>query len=867
MTIGFSLDTLPFAGDGGLDPAGNVKSLTTNLPAGLVVNPTATLTRCTEAQLESDLEGGGCPDSSAVGTITTPLGLFGTPSTGISPLYNMAPPPGAPAELGFDATLGIYVHLIGGLRTGGDYGLSATASDVQQYGALLGAQVSLWGNPSDASHDALRGACAGNPGQRCSVPSTGRPLLTLPSACSGPLRTTIAMSSWQEPMGLVEGGFLTHDSSGSQTGVAGCGKLDFSPSLSVQPGTRVAGAPSGLSVDLHIPQEESIGGLAEADLRKAVVTLPAGVVVSPSAANGLGACTPEEIGLHNAEKPSCPDSSEVGTAEVLTPLLEKPLEGAVYVAQQGDNPFGSLLALYLVVEADGALVKLAGHVEADPLTGQLTTTFDENPQLPFSDLRLDLYGGPRAALMMPSACGAYTVSSQLTPWSSPTPAEPGASFAIDQGCQGSRPFTPSFAGGTVNNQAGAFSPLSVTFSRSDQEQDLGGVAVKLPPGLLGVLAGVERCPEPQAAQGTCGPGSLIGHTTAMAGPGPDPVSVTGQVFLTGPYRGAQFGLSVVVPAVAGPFDLGTVVVRATVSVDPHTAQITVTSDPLPTILQGIPLDLRTVNVTTDRSRFTFNPTDCQALSLEGTLTSTQGASAAVSSPFEAANCAALGFSPSFTVSTQAATSKKSGASLDVKVGYPQGAQANIHSVAVTLPKQLPARLTTIQQACTAAVFAVNPAGCPVGSNIGTATASTPVLANPVSGPAYLVSHGGAAFPDLVIVLQGEGVTLDLVGSIDIKHSVTSSTFASVPDAPISSFELKLPEGPHSGLAAVLPAKAKGSLCGTTLMMPTTLTGQNGAVVRQSTKIAVTGCPKQKAKKHTRKAHGRKAKRSRHGGRG
>jgi hypothetical protein len=291
--------------------------------------------------------------------------------------------------------------------------------------------------------------------------------------------------------------------------------------------------------------------------------------------------------------------------------------------------------------------------------------------------------------------------------------------------------------------------------------------------------------------------------------------------------------------------------------DPHTAQITVTSDPLPTRIDGIPLQVKTVNVSIDRQNFLFNPTDCEPLSLGGTLSSTQGASANVSSRFQAANCQGLPFKPVFSVSTQAATSKHNGASLQVKGAFPAG-EAGIHSVAVTLPVQLPARLTTIQQACTEAVFAANPASCPVGSNIGTAMASTPILSTPIAGPVYLVSHGGAAFPDVVAILQGEGVTVDLTGSISIKHNITSSTFATVPDAPITSFALTLPEGPHSGLAAVVPAKAKGSLCGQSLAMPFTITGQNGAVVKENNKIAVTGCPrakKAKAKKASAK-HGR-----------
>jgi hypothetical protein len=583
------------------------------------------------------------------------------------------------------------------------------------------------------------------------------------------------------------------------------------------------------------------------------------MTVNASLANGLGACSPAQIGLGSAEPASCPDSSKVGSVEIDTPILSHPLVGGVYVAQQGNNPFGSLLALYLAVadRETGVVVKLAGHVVPDPVTGQLTTTFDNNPQLPFTDLKLDFYGGPRAALVNPDVCGTYTAGSVLTPWSGTGAVEPTSAFEVGQACHGPV-FAPGFSAGTLANQAGGFGGLSVTFSRSDEDQQLSSIVVKTPPGLLGVLKSVPLCGEPQAAQGTCGQESLIGHTTVLAGAGPDPVSVTGQVFLTGPHKGAPFGLSIVVPAIAGPFNLGTVVVRASIAVDPHTSALTVTSDPLPTIMQGIPLLVRSVTVTVDRPAFTFNPTDCEALAVNGTITSAQGAQAQVSTGFHAVNCAALAFHPVFSASSLAKTSRQGGAALDVKVAYPQGAEANIHSVAVTLPRQLPARLSTIQQACPEAVFDQNPASCDEGSVIGTGTASTPILAAPLTGPAYLVSHGGAAFPDIDVVLQGQGITLDLVGHVNIsKAGITSSTFGEVPDAPISSFELSLPEGPHSALSAV------GSLCAEPLAMPTTIAGQNGARITQQTRIKVTGCTKVKKKKAKR----HKKHRARKGGAG
>ncbi|HEV3070521.1 MAG TPA: hypothetical protein VGY76_03735 [Solirubrobacteraceae bacterium] len=852
----------------------NMRDVVVDLPPGFVGDAEAT-PKCPLA----DLAGAefSCPPDTFIGTVTAfgsngnrPgefSGNFLVSETsrkgGWAPIVNVQPEHGYPAEfalelIGVPATL--YAKLV---PTPSGYALRVISSGISRGTIVNGLELTFFGDP---------------PGQDpFGVAPGGTPVsfFTNPTDCSqSGFTTTMHVDSWQNPAAVP----LNPDGSpdfnrvnfsepqwANATAVSppvtGCEKLQFAPSLSVRPESSAVDSPTGLQVDIHIPQNTEPAGLASGELRNAVVTLPAGMVVNPSVANGLSACSPAQIDLAGAEPPACPESAKVGTVEVDTPILDHALQGSVYVAEQGNNPFGSLLALYVVVDdpQTGIVVKLAGHVIPDPQTGRLTTVFENNPQQPLSDIKLDFFGGPRAALVNPDTCGSYAASSQLTPWSSSTASEPTGAFAINQGCHGAL-FTPGFVAGTTSNQAGAFSPFTLSLSRGDQEQDLGGVSVTMPQGLLGSLKSVERCPEPQAAQGTCGAGSVIGHATATAGAGPDPVSVSGQVFLTGPYKGAPFGLSIVVPAVAGPFNLGNVVVRAAISVDPRTAQIIVTSDSLPTILQGIPLQVKGVRVSIDRQAFMFNPTDCEPLNVGGTLTSTLGAQARVSSRFQAANCASLAFHPVFSVSTQARTSKKGGASLDVKVVYPQGPQANIRSVAVTLPKQLPSRLSTIQQACTEAAFAANPASCPAGSDIGIATARTPVLASPLTGPAYLVSHGGAAFPDVVVILQGEGVTLDLVGSVNIRKSITSSTFASVPDAPIGSFELSLPEGPHSALAAVLPARAKGSLCGQKLTMPTTITGQNGAVVKQSTKIAVSGCAKaRKAKKH------RARKRAKRGG--
>jgi len=799
----------------------------------------------------------GCPASDTqVGHIQT--FPFAASAAANGAIYNLVPEHGVAAEFGFsDLIRGTHVLKVSVVPTPAGYVLRTVSSEIPQI-PLNEVVANFFGDP--AARDG----------------STNPPVaqFTNPADCSGePLVAAIHVDSWQSPGRYSADG--TPDFSDpnwvSATSVSppvtGCDLLRFTGSLTAQPETSSADSPSGLGVELRVPQSEDPGSLATPPLKKAVVTLPAGLAVNPSAAGGLATCSLAQIGMSpsgepNASQPACPEASKVGSVEVSTPALAGVLQGSVFLAAQNENPFHTLLAGYIVIDdpTTGVLVKIPGRIEPDPVTGQVTATFDQSPQFPFSDLKIHFFGGPRATLTTPSGCGTYTTNSVLTSWSAPDSGPPTStsdSFQINSGCGDG--FNPVFAAGTVDNQAGAFGAFTLTFSRQDGEQDFAGVSLTTPPGLLGILKGVERCPEPQASQGACGQGSLIGHATAAAGSGPDPFWVQGgQVFLTGPYKGAPFGLSVVVPAIAGPFDLGNVVARSAIEVDPHTAQITVASDPLPTILDGIPLDIRTVNVAIDRPSFIFNPTSCEPLSVSGSLTSTQGTSAPVSSRFQTANCQGLPFHPVFTVSTQAKTSKHSGASLTVKTTYPPGSQANIRSVAVVLPKQLPARLTTIQQACPEATFAANPASCPAGSDIGVATATTPVLSAPFTGPAYLVSHGGAAFPDVVIVFQGEGVTLDLVGSVNIKHGITTSKFATVPDAPISSFTLSLPEGPHSGLAAVLPAKARGNMCGQKLTMPFTITGQNGAVLNQNIKIAVTGCAKAKKKpKHTKKGKKKK----------
>jgi hypothetical protein len=682
--------------------------------------------------------------------------------------------------------------------------------------------------------------------------------------------------------------------------VSGCAALagQFNPTLEAHPETAQADSPSGLDVNIKVPQAESPETLGTPPLKDAVVALPDGVTVNPSSANGLQACSLSQVGMSasgepNAAAPSCPDASKIGTVELETPALpaeackeagkglsecpaeaereKTPLQGSIYVAKQGENPFGSLLAIYIVIDdpRTGVIVKLPAEVKANETTGQLTTVVQNSPQFPFSELRTHFFGGPTASLRTPATCGSYTVTSELTPWSAPESgpaATPSGAFEVNQGAGGGacggQPNSPSFETGAATPAAGAYSPLLVQLTRGDGSQNFSQISVTLPPGATGKLAGIPQCSEAQiaaaqarnhlgegaleASSPSCPAASVIGTVTVGAGAGSHPFYVTGNAYLAGPYKGAPFSAVFITPAIAGPFDLGVVVVRAGLYINSTTAQVTTKSDPLPTILHGIPLDIRSVAVNVNRPDFTLNPTNCTPMAVTGEETSTLGQAAPLSARFQVGGCAGLPFKPKLTASVAGNASKANGASLSINVTSAGLGQSNIAKVFLTLPKTLPSRLTTIQKACVASIFEANPAACDEGSLIGMATIHTPLLANPLTGPAYLVSHGNAAFPDVEFVLQGEGVTLILDGKTDIKKGITYSRFESTPDAPFTSFETKLPAGPHSALTANVPESEHFSLCKAAVAMPTEIVGQNGAVIKQTTQITRTGCPKVKA---------------------
>jgi uncharacterized repeat protein (TIGR01451 family) len=1051
------------AGPGEVGPAGDgAKEIQVELPPGFSGNP-QNIPRCPLGVFEA--LSGGCPANTAIGYTNTVLSgriqggqvtaaaLFSqstSPSDNVL-VYNLEPPVGRPAAFGFRIAKALPFVLEAKLRSDRDYGVTVGDSAVGE--KPIATKVTICENGAVETSSA-KFACK-------AAPPSSKPFLSNATECSSsPAAWTAVANPWSEPTNFVS-------TAADTSPLEGCASLQFHPEIEFKPsptsegGTTRADEPTGVAVALKLPQTNEAAVDATPDVKNVTMTLPAGMTVSPSAADGLEACSNAQFGLGTefgpgskhtepAMEASCPLASQIGTLEVFTPLLSgapviggstlqnnqiltcsegmwsagktlsykwllngqsivatgreytvteerlktdegKPLQCEVTATNEGgqsvavstdlvlggssstapvppsslaapsgtdsagnaltcasgawtnsptsfeyqwlrngeaipsagsgpvtatsfaytlgsedegkviqcrvaaknasgetiadsaavvvspvpssppplpggalqgqlfvgspecspctnaDAEDGKLFRLFLQAQnkSAGVIVKLHGTTSANTTTGQLTTTFVEQPQQPFELLNLKLKGGPRATLATPQSCGPATTTADLTPWSTPfTPdANPTSTFEVE-GCAPSMPFSPSFNAGTTGpsaTTAGGSPDFSLTFGRQDGEQDISGLQVRMPLGLVGKIAGVQQCGEAEvhaaeADTGECPAGSKIGTSDAGAGPGPHPFYTEGNAYLTGPYKGAPFGLAVVTHAIAGPFNLGNVVVRSTINIDPHTAAVTVTSDPFPQIIDGVPLRLRTVNVSVNRPDFMVNPTNCSEQHVAATISALQGASAQVSSPFGLGGCKSLQFYPTFTATTEGRTSKTAGASLDVKITYPPGAYANIGKSLTELPIALPSRLTTIQKACVDTVFEANPAACDEGSVVGHAVAYTPLLANPLAGPAYLVSHGNRAFPDIEIVLQGEGITVDLDGLTDIKKGITKTTFESLPDSPISTFELNLPEGPHSALAA--PA----SLCEEApLLLPTVLTGQNGAVLKQDTNIAVTGC--------------------------
>jgi hypothetical protein len=850
-----------------------------DLPPGLIGNPTA-IPRCSAAAFNSKASGltNACPADTAVGVAMV---TFDEPAnrkleTLTVPVFNLEPAVGEPARFGFFAAGVLPVVLDASLRTGGDYGVTITSHRIPEVSALLATRVTFWGVPGDSRHDAQRGwSCVAggfyrftsdveHPLPSCaeSQGSSGEaaPFLRLPTSCAGPLRAPMLLRSW-----LPGASYLPPVESEQQFGMEGCNQLPFDPRIQLDPDVHTASSPSGLTVNLSVPQEasEAAGGLAEADLKDAVVTLPAGVAVNPSSANGLAACAPRQVELNGPEPARCPDAAKIGTVEIDTPLLDHPLAGGVYVAKPHDNPFDSLLAIYIAVDdpQSGVVVKLAGKVTADAQTGQLTTSFSQNPQLPFEDFKLHFFNGPRAALVTPDICGVYQTTSDLAPWSQNGDAHPTDSFQIGSGPGGSpcansaaeEPNVPTFSAGTLSPLAGVHSPFVLRLSRGDGSQRFAAVDTVLPPGLLGKLAGIRYCPEAalaaaggkagaqELASPSCPAASQIGTVTVGAGAGSEPYYVTGKAYLAGPYKGAPLSLAIITPAVAGPYDLGTVVVRVAIQVDPETVRITAISDRIPSILDGIPLNVRTIALRMDRPDFTLNPTNCEAMSTTATAFSVLGQAAPLSNRFQVGDCASLGFKPKLDLRLIGKTKRGGHPRLRAVLKARPG-DANIGKVSVRLPHSEFLDQGNIRTVCTRVQFAAG--ACPAGSIYGHARAITPLLDQPLEGPVYLRSSNHT-LPDLVADLNGQ-IHVVLDGHIDSVHGGIRSRFEAVPDAPVSKFVLTM-QGGKKGLLV-----NSTNLCAKTQRATVKFTAHDGAGSTPHPKAKAV-CPKT-AKRHKRKDH-------------
>jgi hypothetical protein len=818
----------------GSNPEEALRRIRVDVPPGLAADPQAPMPKCSVAQFKSEPK--GCPASSEVGTTEMEATLevvSGVPAalptlSGI--VYNLEAPAGLPLDFGIaiepagELVTPVHLFLEGHVDWSGDYHEYFEIHEVpREAGAtVLGLTVN---RPLKVLMSKLNfnGHAGGN-------------FLTIPSVCSSTTTSHLELESYA--------GEIAHMETHTPVGVEGCGNVHFEPTVEVLPETATSSdQPDGATTVVKVPQKVGSGEINTADIQDAHVTLPEGLTLNPPAAQGLGVCTAAQIAIGEAKKAECPGSSKIGTVTIETDLPPKSLSGDVYLASPGggpitggSNPAGPEYMIYLNTESVyGVSVRLQGIVKPNPSTGRLEVTFANNPQLPFSELRLSLNGGPRAPLANPLVCGNAPTEAMFSPYTTgklqalePTPF-------VTTGCPNPIPFALSQSATPANTTAGAYSAYTFNLTRADGQQYLAQVSTTLPAGLLGAIPSVTLCGEAQAAAGTCTAASQIGVASVTAGAGTEPYPLSGPVYLTGPYDNAPYGLSIPVSVVAGPFNLGVLTTRATINVNPVTARVTVATTNLPTIVGGVPVRLKALKVEVNRPSFIFNPTNCGPLATESTLTSTFGATQGLSSPFQVGNCGALAFKPSFKAATSAKTSKLNGASLQVSLA--QGAhQANMKSVFVELPEQLPSRLTTLQKACPEATFAANPVNCrKLGSEVGTATVVTPVLPGQLTGSAYLVSHGGESFPDLDIVLEGDGVKVILTGNTKITKGITSSTFATIPDVPVTSFVLSLPVGEHSALTAI------GGLCLKPLQMPTTITAQSGAVVKQSTRISVSSC--------------------------
>jgi hypothetical protein len=830
MTTSFEANTIE--GEGGKAvPVEQIKDVFATQMEGFAGSPTA-VPRCSTIDFltlpnEFDHNVPACADGSAVGEVAIVLksadeekGAEGDEA----PVYLLEPAPGTAAKLGFWVK-GIPITVDVVVSESPPNNVLAASRNISQLVDFFGATFTLWGTPASPAHDEERGACYKG-GKSCPAGVSEFPFLTLPRACNGPLFTHWEIDSWLNPGIWVEGDAITHDGAGNPQGMSGCGKLEFGPRISAKPSTDEAASPTGLSFSLDVTDEglSSPEGLAQSDIKDILVALPEGMTLNPSVAEGLKACSEADLARETAFSESgegCPEASKVGVLDVTTPILpDKTLHGDLYVATPYENPFDSLIALYAVIKDPdlGVLVTQAIEVTPDPKTGQILSITEDMPQFPLGHVEIRLRVGGRSPMISPPSCGNFETVAELTPWSDPSDVfEETSSFHIDHGvgggpCPGSPPFEPGFSAGSLNSSAGVFTPFFMQLTRRDGDQDLTRFDATLPPGTLAKLAGVSQCSDAaiaaarqktgkaEQASPSCPASSLIGHVQGGAGVGSQLTYVPGSLYLAGATNGAPLSVVAIVPAVAGPFDVGNVVVRVALRINPRTGVASVdssASDPLPHILAGIPLAVRDVQVLTDRPSFTLNPTGCLPSATQARIwggganpfSTADDSPLALSFPFQAANCGSLGFKPHLALTLKGGT-KRGGHPALRSVLKPRKGDSNLDDLTLRLPHSAFLDQAHIRTICTRVQYAAK--ACPPGAVYGQATAITPLLDQPLTGPVYLRSSDHN-LPDLVFALHGI-VDVEAVARIDSKKGGIRASLEDIPDAPITEAIVEMPAG-------------------------------------------------------------------------
>lgn len=808
------------------EPVPDTENLSIELPPGLTANP-QNFPECPLVKFNNPFVN-PCPIDSQIGKVEI---LFqGDTEYLREPLYNLAAPEDGVARLGFIGLFYPY-YLEVDLRSGGDYGVTVSSNNIPSIRHLSKLKAETWGIPASPVHDPDRitpseaaqcsfltfiaellgeplPPCAGGPTRESGL--SPEPFMTNPASCQ-PMVFNFKATSYLLPGQLFE-------ESASAGEITDCEGVPFEPTLSLSTTNRRAGAPTGLEATLEIPQNEGPNTVNSSPLRSAKVTLPEGFTMNASAAEGLEACSPAQAAYKTPDPAACPDGSKLGTAEITSASLRRPIEGGLFL--RTPEP-GHLFRFWIVSNELGVNLKLPAEVELDQSTGRLTTVIQESPQLPAELVVLRFRGGARAPLRNPLTCGTRNASYEFGPWSGTPPVTGVVPLVTNEGCD-TGGFDPKLKAGTVSPQAGDFSPFVFDVSREDGEQNLAALDVSLPKGLLAKIAGVAVCSNGQASSGDCPAGSQIGVVKTAVGEGSTPLwlpqagKTPTAAYLGGPYKGGPYSVVAKVPAQAGPFDLGTVVVRSAIDIDPETAQVSVKSDPLPQILQGVPIDYRHVRVEVNRDSFTINPTSCETQRVTASVRSSGGKVATASDRFKAAGCASLGFSPKLSLKLKGGTRRAAHPSLRAVLTTKPG-QANIGRVSVALPHSEFLDQAHIGTVCTRVQFAAD--ACPAASIYGKARAVTPLLDQPLEGPVYLRSSSHP-LPDLVVDLKGQ-IEIVLAGRIDSVKGGIRTTFSAVPDAPVSKFVLQM-KGGKKGLLI-----NSRNLCNGRNLANVKMDGQNG----------------------------------------